>query len=211
MQQPAHDDLLRIYNHFEDEGVPEELQLMWFQRWTAQAQDHWLSFEEFLAKSEDDFPDSEQPSSELSGENWWFEVGAVDLTKQLITVQRDNLLLAAICATEGGQLRVAAYRPLDTRSIELITGMSQRPHPIQGVCMRENNWQYALDCAAGNGQFYAAEQHYSYISYWEHGLGLTNALEVVPEWHKYRSLKPRASHYLRYAVKAWELGCEIGL
>ena len=30
--------------------------------------------------------------------------------------------------------------------------------------MRENNWEYALDCSAGNGNYYAADRGEAYLA-----------------------------------------------
>ena len=93
-----------------------------------------------------------------AGDNWWIEIGPVDLGDKLVTVQRGDDLIAAIAPRNDGRLRVAVFRPLDTKSAEYLTGLGQVPHPEHGVCMRENNWEYALDCSAGNGNHYASER-----------------------------------------------------
>ena len=100
-------------------------------------------------------PNDPRPVLSASGEEWLVEVGPVKLDGPIVTIQRGDKLIAAISKTDGGRLRVAAYRPLDAKSATYITGMAARPHPEHGVCMRENNWEYALDCSAGNGNFYA--------------------------------------------------------
>ncbi|TVQ95252.1 MAG: ADP-ribosylglycohydrolase family protein [Chromatiaceae bacterium] len=57
--------------------------------------------------------------------------------------------------------------------------------------MRENNWEYALDCSAGIGNYYALERGEAYLSYWEIGLGISRDGTEVPDWHRQRNLVPR--------------------
>ena len=126
-----------------------------------------------------------------AGDTWWVEVGPVDLGDKLITVQRGDDLIAAIAPRDDGRLRVAVFRPLDAKSAEYLTGLGQVPHPEHGVCMRENNWEYALDCSAGSGNHYACERGEAYLSYWEKGLGISWDGTGVPEWRKQLNLVAR--------------------
>jgi hypothetical protein len=57
--------------------------------------------------------------------------------------------------------------------------------------MRENNWEYALDCSIGNGNYYAADRGEAYLSYWEKGLGISWDGSDVPEWRKQLDLVAR--------------------
>ena len=115
-------------------------------------------------------PDDARDVISAAGDHWWLEVGPVDLGGKLVTIQRGDALIAAITARDDGRLRVAVFRPLDAKSAEYLIGLGQVPHPEHGVCMRENNWEYALDCSAGNGNYYAADRGEAYLSYWEKGL-----------------------------------------
>src|SRR5207302_304654 len=45
--------------------------------------------------------------------------------------------------------------------------LSLLPHPEHGVCMRENNWEYARDCSAGMANFYAFERGEAHLAWWE--------------------------------------------
>jgi hypothetical protein len=109
----------------------------------------------------------------------------------IVTIQRGDKLIAAISKTDGGRLRVATYRPLDAKSATYITGMAATPHPEHGVCMRENNWEYALDCSAGNGNFYAYMRGETYLSYWENGIGLVSDGTQDMHWLAMRKLSSR--------------------
>ena len=137
----------------------------------------------------------EDPGGPLSatGEHWWLEVGPVDLTQAVVTLQRGDHLVAAIAPRPDGRLRAAAYRPLDAKSARSLIALAQRPHPEHGVCMRENNWEYALDAAAGMGNVYAAERGEAYRSYWALGVGLDREGNSIPEWWGQRACRPRPS------------------
>jgi ADP-ribosylglycohydrolase len=146
-------------------------------------------------------PDDDREVISAAGDNWWLEIGPVDLNAELVTVQRGKSLIAAIAAREDGRLRVAVFRPLDAKSAEYLTGLAQVPDPEHGVCMRENNWEYALDCSAGDRNLYAAERDEAYLSYWEKGLGISSGGTDVPKWRAQKDLVAR-----RAALVATELG-----
>jgi hypothetical protein len=106
----------------------------------------------------------ERESTTAAGDIWWLEVGPVNLNDELIAIQRAEHLLAAIVPRSDGRLRLAVYQPLDAGSIRLLISLVRKPHPENGVALRENNWEYALDASAGNGQFYAADAGRPYLS-----------------------------------------------
>jgi hypothetical protein len=129
-------------------------------------------------------PDDARDVMSVASDHWWLEVGPVDLGGKLVTIQRGDALIAAITARDDGRLRVAVFRPLDAKSAEYLIGLGQVPHPEHGVCMRENNWEYALDCSAGSGNYYAADRGEAYLSYWEKGLGISHDGSDVPKWRR---------------------------
>jgi len=133
-------------------------------------------------------------------------VGPVDLNGKLVTVQRGDDLVAAIVPREDGRLRVATYLPLDAKSAEYLIGLGQNPHPDGGVCMRENNWEYALDCSAGMGNLYAAEAGEAYLSFWEKGIGINWDDSENPVYRPCKDQLPR-----RPALVATELGSHYAL
>jgi len=105
------------------------------------------------------------------GEDWGMELGLVDLDGKIVTIQRDDQLIAAIAPRADGALRVATYRPLDTKSAQYLTDLARHPGP-EGMAQRQDNWEYTVDAsAAGARHYYAAERHESYLSYWEFGIG----------------------------------------
>lgn len=124
----------------------------------------------------------------INGDNWFIVCGEVDLTQEIVTIQRGDHLIAAIRPLPDARLIFSAYRPLDSKSAEYLIGLSAIPDPDHGICMRENNWEYALDCSAGMGNMYASERGEAYLSYWQYGLGLNNNKDVIEGWYNQRSL-----------------------
>lgn len=136
-------------------------------------------------------PDDPRPVLSATAQEWWLEVGPVSINGPIVTIQRGNKLIAALTPTDGGRLRVAAYRPLDAKSAKYLTDLAMKPHAEHGVCMRESNWEYAVDCSAGNGNFYAFTRGEPYLSYWERGLSQVSDGTVQPQWTAMKSLLSR--------------------
>ena len=151
-------------------------------------------------------PEDPREVIDVAGDTWWLEIGPVDLDQQIVTIQRKDLLVAAIRPREDGRLRIATYRPLDAKSAEYLLGLSLNPHPEHGVCMRDNNWEYALDCSAGTGNWYAFDRGEAHLSWWEHGIGISQDGDNQPHWRKMRNLIAR-----RPAKVAIELGVRYSL
>ena len=135
-----------------------------------------------------------------AGDNWWLEIGPVDLNQKIITVQRGDVLVAAIAPRDDGRLRASVFRPLDAKSAQYLIALSHVPDPEHGVEMRENNWEYALDSSATTGNMYAADRGEAYLSYWDKGIGISWDGGEVPEWRSQSKLVPQ-----RPAVVASEL------
>lgn len=130
-------------------------------------------------------------TQELSGPNWWLRLGGVDLKTTIVTVQRGNELIAALQPTRDGRLCVCTYRPLDAKSADYLTALGQTPHPETGVCMRADNWAFALDCSVGMGNHYADALGEAYLSYWEHGIGILWDRSEEPRFRRCLDLTPR--------------------
>ena len=162
----------------------------------------WQSLEPALDRlAELVAPEDPREVIDVAGDTWWLEIGPVDLGQKIVTIQRNDLLIAAICPRDDGRLRIASYRPLDAKSVDYLIGLCVNPHPTHGVYMRENNWEYALDCSAGMGNLYAFDRGEAHISCWEHGIGISNTGEVDAHWRAMLDLAPR-----RPAKLAIELG-----
>lgn len=177
---------------FDGDELPLALMLRGLQEYSGEEDAPWRSLEPALDRLADLLaPKDRGEILSAASERWWLEVGPVDLNAKLVTIQRGDDLVAAITPREDGRLRVATFRPLDGKSAEYLIGLSLVPHPDGGVCMRENNWEYALDCSAGIGNYYAADRGEAYLSYWEKGLGLSSDDSEVPVWRKQVGLVAR--------------------
>jgi hypothetical protein len=132
-----------------------------------------------------------------AGENWWLEIGPVDLDATLVTIQRGDSLIVAITPTQDGCLRVASFHPICAKSARYLTGLGHMPDPQHGVNMRENNWEYALDSSAGMGNVYASTRGEAYLSFWEKGIGVSSDDSVIPEWRAMKELIARPPSLLQ--------------
>lgn len=151
-------------------------------------------------------PDDVRDVISAASEEWWLEIGPVALNGPVIAIQRNDELLAALARRDDGRLRVACYRPLDAKSIGNLMALGQIPHPVHGVCMRENNWEYALDASAGTGQFYAYERGEAYLTYWSNGLGDRGDGQIHEAWIAKRTMLPRQAAHV-----ALEIGVNYSL
>jgi ADP-ribosylglycohydrolase len=57
--------------------------------------------------------------------------------------------------------------------------------------MRENNWEYALDASAGNGNVYADQRGEACLSCWEKGIGVSRDGTELPAWRRQKNLVAR--------------------
>src|SRR5215210_6677952 len=124
--------------------LPFALMLHGLQQASAAGDADWKSLEPAMARlAELIVPHDTRTEVSAAGEDWWFEIGSVDLTGPIVTLQRGDALIAAIAAREDGRLSLPAYRPLDANSADHIIALALRPHRETGeVCMRANNWEY---------------------------------------------------------------------
>jgi hypothetical protein len=186
------------------DDLPLAALLNWLQQQSSRAECDFRKLEPAMARlarllaPDDDTHDTVT----AIGDDWWLELGPVDLADEIVTIQRDDELIVAIARRDDGRLRVAAYRPLDASSANKLLILAQNPHPDGGVCMRENNWEYALDASAGMAQVYAAEEGSAYFSYWQRGIGTFHDGKESAIFRAHRNLAPR---------RPAEVAIEIGL
>jgi hypothetical protein len=156
----------------------------------------WAGIEEAMMKLTTILaPHEDHTHINAQGDEWFIVCGAVDLGKEIVTIQRVGHLVAAIRPMPDGRLVFSAYRPLDAKSADYLLGLSIIPGHDNRVCMRDNNWEYALDCSAGMGNMYASERGEAYLSYWQYGLGLCKDGTTVESWYKQRTLEPIKPKY----------------
>lgn len=179
-----------------------DLILFWLQDFSAHSPKEWLECEPAMLRLSELIapPEKNSDSISIAGDNWWLQIGSVDLSQEIVTIQRGDYLLAAIQNSGDGRLTVSVYRPLDSKSAGYLTGLALNPAPDGTVCMRPNNWEYALDCSAGMGNMYAADSGASYLSYWEFGLGVCKDGSNVDVWHFQRDMVPIAPKYVAMQV-----------
>jgi hypothetical protein len=185
--------LSRFEDYFPSGDIPLDELLYWLQEYSTSQPDKWLDLEEaILELTRLVAPKDDNQWIRASGENWSIICTKIDLAKETITVQRQQRLIAGIQPLTDGRLKVCAFRPMDAKSARYLINLSVNPHPKDGVCMRPNNWEHALDCSASRGNAYAADRGESYLSYWEYGLGLNFSKEVIEPWLSQRELVPIA-------------------
>jgi len=154
-----------------DHEVPFELMLFWLQQKSADSGADWMDMEPAMRRLIDLVaPGCDRQSVIAEGDTWQLEIGFVDLDQQVVTIERDHCLLAALRPDEEGRLLAASYRPLDADSLLLLMRLATRPHSRHGVAMCPNNWEYALDSTVTTDNFYASEHHESCLSYFRYGV-----------------------------------------
>lgn len=168
--------------------------LCWIQECSEESESDWqglqaasLRLTELLASQDD------RNTASAGAEEWFIEFGRVDLTQHIVTIQRGDTVLVALAPRPDGSLRAAMYCPLDAKALRYLLGLSRRPDPEHGVCMRANNWEYARDQAAhSTGAIYAYSAGSSYLSVWEYGLGLDHDRKVDPRFTAQKDRVPMA-------------------
>ncbi len=175
---PMPTDLLNLM--LDEEGeLPFPFLLAGLQALTKQGDCPWREFEPAMRRlSELLVPDDDRPEVSAAGDTWWLELGDLNLASPLIAIERDGEIVAAIAKRGDGRLRATAFRPLDGKSANMLINLSLKPHPVHGVSMRENNWEFALDSASGLGNTYAAHRGEAYLTY--HPDGLSTGMDCKP-------------------------------
>lgn len=168
--------------------------LYWLQEFSAEQKEGWQELEPAMKRlAEMLAPDDDQEVIAVQGDTWFLELGHIDLNSMIIAIQRNDVLLAVIAPRQDYRLRLEAYHPLDAKTIDYILGLSIHPDPEHGVCMRPNNWEYALDQASHPvSAFYACERGESYLSLWEYGLGLKEDGTSIESFISQNRKKPLA-------------------
>lgn len=170
MSYPVPVDLLDLMLG-DQEQLPFPFLLAGLQALTARGDSAWRQLEPAMERlAELLAPADDRPEVSAAGDTWWLELGDLDLKSPLIVIERDGELVAAIAKRDDGRLRATAFRPLDGKSANMLISLSQKSHPVHGVSMRENNWEFALDSASGLGNTYAAYRGEAYLAYYPDGI-----------------------------------------
>jgi len=163
----------------EEGDLPFPFLLAGLQALTKRGDCAWRKFEPAMLRlAELLAPYDDRPEVSAAGDTWWLELGDLNLHSPLIAIERDGEIVAATSKREDGRLRATAFRPLDGKSANMLISLSLKPHPVHGVSMRENNWEFALDSASGLGNTYAAHRGEAYFAF--HPEGLATGLDCKP-------------------------------
>jgi len=151
--------------------VPFDLMLYCLQQRSADAGHDWRQVESVMQRLiELVSPADDRVSIVAECESWRLRVGSVLLSQQVVTLERDGCLLAALRPDDDGGLVVASYRPLDADSLVLIMRLAVRAHTRYGVAMCPNNWEYALDSTVTTENYYAEKRGEAFLSYFKYGV-----------------------------------------
>lgn len=154
--------------------VPFEAQLYWLQEYVSRGGTDWLALEPAMLRLAELIAEPDQrDAATVAGDDWFLELRRVDLDSPIVTIQRGDHLLAALEPRDDGRLAAALYHPLDAKSLRYLLALARNPDEQGYVCLRENNWEFALDQACGSLRAsYACERGEAYLSIWEYGLGV---------------------------------------
>lgn len=188
----------------EDMEFPELL--YWIQEYSKHSRDEWIDLEGVMVRlAELLAPQDDRETVPVEGDTWFFQLSPVDLGGEIVTIQRQDKLIAAMQPLEDGRLKVGVYRPLDAKTCKYLISLSVKGDPEYGVNMRKNNWEYALDNSATMGNAYASERGESYLSYWQYGIGLDSSKNPIPDWIDMQSLKPIPPNLTATQLGIWYL------
>jgi hypothetical protein len=96
--------------------------LFWLQEYSAAQREGWQELEPAMQRlAELLAPGDSREVLTAQGDTWFLELGPVDLSSIIITIQRHDYLIAAIAPRQDFRLRVAAYHPLDAKAINFYT------------------------------------------------------------------------------------------
>ncbi len=109
------------------------------------------------------------------GDEWWLQLGAIDLDGPLVAVQRGEERLAAVAPGAGGGLVAAAYAPLDAEACRLLTGLARTVDGLTGADLRQHAFLEAIALANGPVAFRARLRGETHLVAWERGIGEAGA------------------------------------
>ena len=162
--------------------------LFWLQEYSSSLKnDSWEDLEPAMLRlSEVIAQKNNDPVGNIHTPDFYIHVQPHKLDKELISIMRRDKVLAVILPGDKLTISIMVFYPLDARSIRCLMDIAKHPHPEHGVSLRENNWEYALDCAAPTmGSMLAQEDGRSYFAYWEYGLGVNHKMKMDYDYTHY--------------------------
>jgi len=164
--------------------------LFYLQEYSAYLKKGWEELEPAILRlAEITAPENDDPIGNIYTPDFYINIQQRDMSLEVITIMRGNKILVAIRPGVNFTIGITAFHPFDARTIQILLELAK--HPYNGnVCMRENNWEYALDMAAPKfSSMYACDRGESYPVYWKNGLGVCNNGKMDPDLKKYHTRK----------------------
>jgi hypothetical protein len=125
--------------------------LSWAQLYSELDPNGWRKLDYVIGMLADSLNGDESDSDwQVEGRGWLLRFGHVDLSQEIVTLQRQGTLIAALQPSENGLLPVSAYHGLDARAVGMLTGLGQKPADDGTVSMRDNKLGL---CARPDPQF----------------------------------------------------------
>ena len=182
--------------------------LYWLQEYSALLDKGWEKLEPAILKlAELIAPEDVDQIAHIHTPDFYINAQKRDLSLELIGIHRGNQVLAIIRPVPEQKIGIMVFHALDAKAIRYLMNLARHPHPEHGVCMRENNWEYALDQAGlGGASMYASMRGESYLAYWENGLGVKHNGEIdsgLKHYHTKEQIMPNVvsaqigNHYVK--------------
>lgn len=106
----------------------------------------------------------------------------IDLDCDVMTIQRQGRIVAALAQTDGGRIKAQLFHPPCARTVDTLISLSQNADENGQLPYYGTPWNSAEDTAASNSQFYAATAGKTFLAHWSYGVGLGWDKELIPEW-----------------------------
>ena len=157
--------------------------LFWLQEYSALHSDKWINLETAIFRLALLLaPEDRRRRIRVYGDNWFLICSAIDLNQTIITIQRQDHLIAAMSPLGNGQLCVCSYRPLDAKSARYLINLSINPSSDN----QKGRWESAIERLVGEENNRADERGEAYLMFWEFGLGVNSDNNCVAPWFDWR-------------------------
>ncbi|MEN1939698.1 hypothetical protein WCE41_02670 [Luteimonas sp. MJ246] len=148
----------------------------------------WQAMEPAMARLAELLAPDDARECTAEGEDWWIEIGPVDIDGAIVALQRDDTLLATVTQRGDGRLRMAAYRPLDGRSIELLVGLARGEARLADVPLHATT-----------------DAGLSVLSRWDADPGPGSGGHTLPAWRAQPALPTRRPACVLAEFGTWDL------
>ncbi len=153
--------------------------LHWLQEYSTLHADKWLSLETAIFRLALLLaPEDKERQIRVYGDNWFLVCGAVNLEQKIISIQRQDHLIAAISPLDNGLLCVCSYRPLDAGTARYLIDLSQTIDSDSG----KSSWEFVLERVLEETKSNVKEKGEAYLKFWELGLGVSSEGNFEEPW-----------------------------